>query len=95
MHVRRQHAIEHFIADFYYAPARLVIEIDGDVHAERAVYDARRTEWFIASGYRVIRFTNEDVMKRLEGVLEEIGKACRQGTPDAPAQARDGGTPRR
>jgi very-short-patch-repair endonuclease len=78
MHIRRQHAIEQFIADFYCAPARLVIEIDGDVHADRVAYDARRTDWFIANGYRVIRFTNEDVLKRLESVLEEISAACRQ-----------------
>lgn len=82
MHFRRQHAIEHFIANFYYAPSRLVIEIDGDSHAEQIVYDDQRTDWLKAHGCRVIRFTNEDVLKRLEGVLEQISAACREGRGD-------------
>jgi very-short-patch-repair endonuclease len=78
MHIRRQHTLAHFIVDFYYAPSRLVIEIDGDSHADQVEYDARRTEWLTTRGYRVIRFTNEDVLKRLEAVLEQISAACRE-----------------
>jgi very-short-patch-repair endonuclease len=76
--IRRQHPIGRFIADFYCASARLVIEIDGDVHAEpdQVEYDAARTEWLEERGYRVIRFPNQDVNQRLDGVLESILAAC-------------------
>lgn len=63
--IRRQHPIWRFIADFYCAEAKLVIEIDGDSHAEsdQEEYDKARTEWLEERGYRVIRITNEDVHK--------------------------------
>ena len=76
--VRRQHPIYHFIADFYAASAKLVIEIDGDSHAEpdQAEYDAARTDWLTQRGYRVIRFSNEDAHRRLDGVLQAILREC-------------------
>jgi very-short-patch-repair endonuclease len=82
--VRRQHPIDRFIADFYVASARLVIEIDGDSHAspDQADYDAARTEWLCQRGYRVIRFTNEDVHRRLDGVIAAMSQACSSDTPN-------------
>jgi very-short-patch-repair endonuclease len=76
--IRRQHPIGHFIADFYCASARLVIEIDGDSHAEpdQAEYDSARTRWLEVRGYRVIRFHNNDVHANIEGVLRAIKAAC-------------------
>ena len=76
--IRRQHPIGHFIADFYCARARLVIEIDGDTHAEpdQAEYDIARTLWLEERGYRVIRFGNNEVHSNIEGVLEAIKAAC-------------------
>ncbi len=76
--IRRQHPLNRFIADFYCMAARLVIEIDGDTHAEpdQAAYDAARTEWLRAHGHRVIRFSNDDVHHRLDAVLEAIRAAC-------------------
>src|SRR5438552_10606265 len=64
-HIRRQHPVWRFILDFYCAQAKLVIEVDGDTHAEpdQAEYDAARTAWLEARGYRVIRFDNSDVLK--------------------------------
>jgi very-short-patch-repair endonuclease len=81
--IRRQHPIGHFITDFYCAPARLVIEIDGDTHAEtdQAEYDAARTAWLEAHGYHVIRFDNADVHKNLASVLEAIWGACEKFSP--------------
>ena len=75
---RRQHPIDRFIVDFYCAACRLVIEIDGDSHADQVEYDQARTEWLEARGYRVIRFTNRDVQARLDAVLEAILKECEQ-----------------
>ena len=75
---RRQHPIHRFIADFYCDDAKLVVEIDGDSHAEpeQAEHDMARTEWLVQHGYRVIRFTNEDVARRMDGVLGAIQIAC-------------------
>ena len=69
---RRQHPIGPFITDFYCAERKLVIEIDGDTHAEQARYDASRTAWLEEQGNRVIRFNNRDVLDNLPGVLEMI-----------------------
>jgi very-short-patch-repair endonuclease len=78
LHIRRQHPLGPFVVDFYHAPSRTVIEIDGDVHAlpERVIHDRRRALWLMEHGYRILRFTNEDVLKRLEGVLEMIRMTC-------------------
>ncbi|MBN1887291.1 MAG: DUF559 domain-containing protein [Thermoflexales bacterium] len=75
---RRQHPIGRFIVDFYCAEARLVIEIDGDSHAEQVEYDATRTDWLAQHGYRVIRFVNRDVLHQLEAVTEQIMVVCKQ-----------------
>lgn len=69
---RRQHPIGPFITDFYCAERKLVIEIDGDSHAEKARYDASRTAWLEEQGIRVIRFNNRDVLDNLPGMLEMI-----------------------
>jgi very-short-patch-repair endonuclease len=58
----------------------LVIEIDGDSHAEpdQEDYDKARTEWLEGRGYKVIRITNEDVYKHLEDALKEIYLTCQE-----------------
>lgn len=61
-----------FIADFLCAEAKLVVEVDGDNHAEQSVYDDRRTAWLAFEGFRVIRFLNSDVMNNIEGVLQDL-----------------------
>lgn len=76
---RRQHPIDRFIVDFYCPEYRLVIEIDGAVHTTQAEYDEVRTEWLEARGYRVLRFTNQEVRHRLDNVLEAIRVACESG----------------
>lgn len=79
LHIRRQHVLlVRFIADFYCATARLCIEIDGDSHAEpeQAAYDAARTSMLEEHGYCVIRFTNAEVMRNMEGVVRAIQVAC-------------------
>jgi len=78
--IRRQHPVWRFIADFYCAEAKLVIEIDGDSHTEpeQAAYDAARTEWLETREYKVIRFTNDDVYKHLDDVLKEICIVCEE-----------------
>jgi very-short-patch-repair endonuclease len=73
---RRQVVIGRYIVDFACrSPTMLVIELDGDTHGAQADYDARRTTLLEARGYKVIRFTNADVARNLEGVLEVIANA--------------------
>jgi very-short-patch-repair endonuclease len=71
---RRQHPIDRFIIDFYCAEARLLIEVDGDSHLERnqVEYDKARTDYLEDLGYRVIRFTNDNVRCNIEMVTGEI-----------------------
>jgi very-short-patch-repair endonuclease len=68
---RRQYPIGRYVADFYCADLRLVIEIDGGLHCEEAqrVHDEERTRWIESRGYRVVRFWGRDVLNNLEGVL--------------------------
>jgi very-short-patch-repair endonuclease len=73
---RRQHPIGFFIIDFYCAEARLLIEIDGDSHLvkEQMEYDLARTEYLEELGYKLIRFTNDDVRHNINAVADEIIK---------------------
>ena len=78
---RRQHPIGTYIVDCYCPSCRLVVEIDGDSHAEREDYDAVRTAWLEVQGCRVIRFTNREVQNEVEVVLGEIVEACEEPPP--------------
>lgn len=71
---RRQAPCGPFIADFLCAEARLVIEVDGATHSieDEIAYDKRRDEWFSAHGYRLLRVTNAEVYRNLDGVRETI-----------------------
>jgi very-short-patch-repair endonuclease len=69
---RRQKVIGDFIVDFAANDPKLVVEIDGDSHAEQEQYDAARTRFIGAKGYTVIRFTNHEVMTNLDGVLMRL-----------------------
>ncbi|NIM93010.1 MAG: DUF559 domain-containing protein [Anaerolineales bacterium] len=73
---RRQHPIGPFIVDFFCLEAKLVVEVDGDTHVGQEEYDERRTEWLNGQGYRVIRFTNREVLKHTRLVMEVIWEAC-------------------
>jgi very-short-patch-repair endonuclease len=64
---RRQVPIGRFIADFVCFERRLVIEVDGGQHAD-SISDQRRDRWFVANGYRVLRFWNNEVMRNIDGV---------------------------
>ncbi len=70
----RQHVIGDYIVDFVCRDDGLVIELDGAYHAEREqqMDDEIRTHDLEKMGFRVIRFTNEEVLYDIEAVLEEI-----------------------
>jgi very-short-patch-repair endonuclease len=69
---RRQVPIGPYYADFFSFSMKLVIEVDGGQHGEAQDYDARRTAFIEAQGYRVIRFWNNDVLENIEGVMTQI-----------------------
>ena len=71
---RRQHIIGEFIADFVCIPAMLVIELDGGYHQlpEQQVSDEQRQQWLESNGFKVIRFTNEEVIGDIEKVIKTI-----------------------
>ncbi|MBD2516813.1 endonuclease domain-containing protein [Nostoc sp. FACHB-973] len=69
---RRQQAIDRFIVDFYCHEARLVVEVDGEIHDYSKEEDGIRQDFLESLGLRVVRFRNEDVVERMEGVLEDI-----------------------
>jgi very-short-patch-repair endonuclease len=68
----RQKPLDEFIVDFYCRKLKLVIEIDGDSHDEKKVYDEQRQKRLESLGLHVIRFYDHDVMKHIDGVLFKI-----------------------
>jgi very-short-patch-repair endonuclease len=70
----RQHIIGQFIPDFYCAEHRLIIEVDGGYHQlpEVALRDEERSQILTAAGYRVLRFTNEEVLADVQRVVTTI-----------------------
>ncbi len=69
---RRQHPILFFIADFYCHEARLVIEIDGEIHIQKIEYDDGRSAEMEKYYIKVIGFTNSEVEKKIEDVISNI-----------------------
>ena len=72
---RRQYCIGYYIVDFISLTYKLIIEVDGGQHLEKADYDIVRTEYLTALGYKVIRFWNNEIFEELDSVLESINNA--------------------
>ena len=70
----RQKIIGNFIVDFYCPKAKLVVEIDGGHHyiEETIKKDRKRADYIIANGLKILRFSDTEVFKNLQGVLERI-----------------------
>src|SRR5690349_9570112 len=69
---RRQVPIGPYVADFACLMSRLVIELDGSQHVERAQYDDERSDFLKAQGFRVLRFWNAAMFSEREAVIETI-----------------------
>ena len=76
----RQQVLGKYIADFYCAKARLVIELDGSQHFDNANIrkDDERTAFIERYGLRVIRIPNNEVSQNFSGVCEYIDLAVKQ-----------------
>ncbi len=91
LYFRRQHAVGSYIVDFFCAKENLVIEVDGGSHLEQVEYDKERTRWLEEEkGYRVIRFTNDDVFKSINEVAERIREVVKG--PHLASPVNEGGT---
>ena len=69
---RRQHPIGHYIADFCCPSKKLIIELDGEYHANNRQEDKARQDFLQEHGFRVLRFSNEHVFDRVEWILQTI-----------------------
>ena len=69
---------------------KLVVEVDGWSHDVRQEYDAQRDKFMKSEGYRVIRFSNEDVIKNLEGVVLTIAHVLSATPSPNPSRKREG-----
>jgi len=87
---QRQKAIYHYIADFFCASAKLIIELDGHQHesADAKEYDYIRTQAFEGAGITVLRFKNEDIENHFRTACETIDRVVQQRlskNPPAPS----------
>ena len=72
---RKGHPIGPYVADIYYAELKLVIEVDGEIHAQPEViaHDAGRDRFLIENGYQVVRVNASDILRDADGVAASIG----------------------
>ncbi len=67
---RRQEPLGPYFADFVCLEKKLIIEVDGSQHTQEA--EAERNQWLQDSGFRVVRFWDNEVLLNIDGVLERI-----------------------
>ena len=79
---RRQFPVDRYVVDFFCADAHLILELDGGQHAVRTDVDSARTKILETMGFFVLRFWNTDVIRNMDGVLEEILTALAHSPPD-------------
>lgn len=74
---RRQHIVGDFIVDFVCRDAKLIVEVDGEYHnsPEQQEWEQNRTEYLKRRGYKVIRFTNDQVLYDTHKVISQISEA--------------------
>ncbi len=71
---RRQYVIDDYIVDFFFRNSMLIVEIDGGYHntEEQQQKDTKRQDWLEQNGYKVLRFTNEQVLCDIDSVKLKI-----------------------
>jgi len=72
---RRQQPVGPYVVDFYCSIARVVVELDGDTHADTQEDDAERDAMLVGMGVRVLRFPNAEVFEDVDGVVAKIAEA--------------------
>ena len=90
MKFRLQHGIRPYIVDFYFPEQSLIIELDGDSHADadQIVKDQMRDTYFKSLGLRVIRYFNDDIVNNVAGVLQDLVEKFASGSTSPPSLPR-------
>ena len=83
MKFRRQYPVPNtaFVVDFYCHDAKLIVEVDGGIHAAQQENDQLRQAVLEDAGYRIARFTNDDVLSDLKSILVQILNAASRNFP--------------
>ncbi|TGS56587.1 endonuclease domain-containing protein [Mesorhizobium sp. M1D.F.Ca.ET.183.01.1.1] len=89
MSFRRQLPIGPYIVDFACAAHRIIVEVDGSQHADadHLRSDEARSAYLSASGWTILRFWNDDVIRDIDNVCQHIVIVA--GLADAPAPPRE------
>jgi very-short-patch-repair endonuclease len=77
---KRQAPIGSYIVDFVCYDCQVIIEVDGGQHAA-SISDRIRDDWLTSQGFIILRFWNDDVLKRTDIVLAEIAKSLNTPLP--------------
>lgn len=72
MKFRRQEKVSWFVVDFLCMEFGLVVEVDGPIHLKQKEYDQRREMEIEKLGWKILRFTNDEVINHLDTTLERI-----------------------
>ena len=77
---KRQHPILYFVNDIYCHKAKLIFEVDGGYHdiPEKYKYDKERENELEVLGFKVIRFTNEQVLFQIENSLKVVERVIKE-----------------
>ena len=91
---RRQRPILQYIADFFCKELMLIIELDGITHDDEValVKDNRREERLAKAGFKIVRFTDEEVLNNMDGVLSELERIIGEIEDSTPLIPRQRGT---
>jgi very-short-patch-repair endonuclease len=94
---RRQVPIDRFIVDFACLSHRLVIEVDGATHStdDELANDVCRQRYIESQGFRVLRFSNADVVTNMDGVMDVVVGVLTVPTPTPDPSPQGGGELRR
>jgi len=79
-HFRRQAPVGLYFLDFYCAKARLCIEVDGDLHAQRSAEDRQRDLYLQQLGILTLRVPSGELYTHLDAVVEYVAYLCRERT---------------
>ena len=70
-----------FVADFYCAECKLVVELDGKIHEQQKEHDKLRTILINQKGISVMRFTNDQITQDMQGILSSVIDCISSSSP--------------
>ncbi|MEL7691551.1 endonuclease domain-containing protein [Citromicrobium bathyomarinum] len=86
----RQMPVGPFFADFLCRSHKLIVELDGHSHDVQPERDEARDAYLRSEGYRVLHFSNADVIANTEGVIDTICVALQEEPTPGPSRKREG-----